>query len=97
MISTVSRRGSVFSLLHRTFGDEVMEAVFSEASTVESWLRTEAALAQSQALHGDITAQQHSRRFSPADETPLFLIAQSPPVCTRAESYADFSRTRFTR
>ena len=58
MISTVSRRGSVFSLLHRTFGDEVMEAVFSEASTVESWLRTEAALAQSQALHGDITAAQ---------------------------------------
>jgi len=50
--------GSVFSLLHRAFGDPQMEAVFSEAATVESWLRTEAALAQSQAVVGEISKEQ---------------------------------------
>ena len=48
-------------------------------------------------LHGDIAAQQHGRRFASANESPLFLIAKSPPVRTRAESYADSSRTRFAR
>ncbi len=50
--------GSIFSLLHRTFGDAQMEAVFSEANTIDAWLRTEAALAQSQAVVGDITPSQ---------------------------------------
>jgi 3-carboxy-cis,cis-muconate cycloisomerase len=58
MSSAVTGAGNIFSLLHRTFGDDVMEEVFSETSTVESWLRTEAALAQSQAAVGVITTSQ---------------------------------------
>lgn len=46
--------GAIFSLLHRTFGDAPMEAVFSEAATVEAWLRTEAELARSQAEVGEL-------------------------------------------
>jgi 3-carboxy-cis,cis-muconate cycloisomerase len=46
----------VFSMLHRAFGDPVMERVFSEAATVEAWLRTEAELARSQAAVGDLDA-----------------------------------------
>jgi 3-carboxy-cis,cis-muconate cycloisomerase len=46
--------GAIFSLLHRAFGDPEMEAVFSEASTVESWLRTECALARAQASVGEL-------------------------------------------
>lgn len=46
--------GSVFSLLTRAFGDPAMEAVFSETATVESWLRTEAQLALSQADVGEL-------------------------------------------
>jgi 3-carboxy-cis,cis-muconate cycloisomerase len=41
-------------MLHRAFGDPEMEAIFSEAATVEAWLRTEAALARSQARAGEL-------------------------------------------
>lgn len=50
--------GSIFSLLQRTFGDGTMEWIFSESETVDAWLRTEAALAQSQAEAGVITLAQ---------------------------------------
>jgi 3-carboxy-cis,cis-muconate cycloisomerase len=50
--------GSIFSILHRAFGDPVMEGVFSETATVESWLRTEAALARAQARVGDLSAER---------------------------------------
>lgn len=40
---------TIFSLLHRVFGDPVMESIFSEASTVQSWMDAEAALARAQA------------------------------------------------
>lgn len=43
-------------MLHRAFGDAAMEAVFSESSAVESWLRAEAALARAQAQLGDLSA-----------------------------------------
>ena len=46
--------GSIFSMLHRAFGDASMEAVFSEAATVEAWLRTEASLARAQASVGEL-------------------------------------------
>ena len=58
MTTSAAPPGSIFSLLHRTFGDAEMEAVFSETNTVASWLRTEAALAQSQAVVGDIARSQ---------------------------------------
>jgi 3-carboxy-cis,cis-muconate cycloisomerase len=45
---------AIFSMLQRAFGDAEMEAVFSEGATVESWLRTEAALARAQAALGDL-------------------------------------------
>lgn len=44
----------IFSMLHRTFGDPEMEAIWSETATIEGWLRTEAALARSQAEVGDL-------------------------------------------
>jgi len=50
--------GRIFSILHRAFGDPVMEGVFSESATVESWLRTEAALARAQARVGDLSAER---------------------------------------
>ena len=46
--------GAIFSMLHRAFGDAATEAIFSEASTVESWLRAEAALARAQAAVGEL-------------------------------------------
>ena len=48
--------GAIFSMLHRAFGDAVMEAVFSEEATVDAWLRTETALARAQAQVGDISS-----------------------------------------
>lgn len=45
---------SIFSMLHRTFGDPVMEAAWSETATIEGWLRTEAALSLAQAEVGDL-------------------------------------------
>jgi 3-carboxy-cis,cis-muconate cycloisomerase len=42
-------------MLHRAFGDAKMEAIFSEVATVEAWLRTEAALALSQAEMGELS------------------------------------------
>lgn len=39
---------SVFSLLHRVFGDAPMAAIFSEVNTIEAWLQVEAALARAQ-------------------------------------------------
>jgi len=45
---------AIFSMLHRAFGDSVMEAVFSESATVQAWLRTEAALARAQAAIGEL-------------------------------------------
>jgi 3-carboxy-cis,cis-muconate cycloisomerase len=50
--------GSVFSLLHRAFGDGPMEAAFSEAATVEAWLRTEAELVRSQAALGELERER---------------------------------------
>jgi 3-carboxy-cis,cis-muconate cycloisomerase len=50
--------GAIFSLLHRAFGDPLMEAVFSESAAVESWLRTEAALARAQAHIGELSAER---------------------------------------
>jgi 3-carboxy-cis,cis-muconate cycloisomerase len=47
---------AIFSMLHRAFGDQEMESVFSEPATVEAWLRTEAALARAQAHVGDISS-----------------------------------------
>ncbi len=49
--------GAIFSMLHRAFGDPVMEAIFSESATVEAWLRTEAALARAQAQAGDLATE----------------------------------------
>jgi 3-carboxy-cis,cis-muconate cycloisomerase len=46
--------GAIFSMLHRAFGDAVMEGVFSETATVEGWLRAEAALARAQAAAGEL-------------------------------------------
>lgn len=50
--------GMVFSMLQRAFGDPAMEAVFSERATVESWLRTESALARAQAGIGEIPIER---------------------------------------
>jgi 3-carboxy-cis,cis-muconate cycloisomerase len=50
--------GAIFSMLHRAFGDAAMETVFSEQASVDSWLRTEAALARAQASVGEITADR---------------------------------------
>ena len=41
-------------MLHRTFGDAAMEAVWSETATVDGWLRTEAALSLAQGIVGDL-------------------------------------------
>jgi 3-carboxy-cis,cis-muconate cycloisomerase len=48
----------IFSMLQRAFGDAAMEAVFSEASTVEAWLKTEAALALAQAELGELAPER---------------------------------------
>lgn len=45
-----------FSLLSALFADEPMTALFSETSTVQRWLETEAALAAAQAETGTLTA-----------------------------------------
>ena len=45
---------AIFSMLHRTFGDAGMEAIWSETATVDGWLRTEAALSLSQGAVGDL-------------------------------------------
>jgi 3-carboxy-cis,cis-muconate cycloisomerase len=50
--------GTVFSMLHRAFGDTEMESVFSESATVDAWLRTEAALARSQARVGELSPER---------------------------------------
>jgi len=50
--------GAVFSMLHRAFGDPVMEAIFSEEATVDGWLRTEAALARAQAKVGELEPER---------------------------------------
>lgn len=50
--------GVIFSMLHRAFGDPEMETTFCEAATVESWLRTEVALARAQADVGDIDPER---------------------------------------
>ncbi len=49
---------AIFSMLQRAFGDAVMEAMFSESATVEAWLRTEAALALSQAEIGELGVER---------------------------------------
>ena len=57
-METVDRPGlgptTIFSMLHRTFGDPVMEAAWSETATIDVWLRTEAALSLAQAEVGDL-------------------------------------------
>jgi 3-carboxy-cis,cis-muconate cycloisomerase len=58
VIDPPAHPGTIFSLLHRTFGDASMEAIFSESQTIDSWLQAEAALAQSQAAVGDLTPSQ---------------------------------------
>ncbi len=58
MNSSDAPPGAIFSLLHRAFGDPLMEAVFSESATVESWLRTEAALARAQAQIGELSPER---------------------------------------
>src|SRR4051794_4247571 len=45
---------TIFSMLHRTFGDPEMEAIWSETATIDGWLRTEAALSLAQAEVGDL-------------------------------------------
>lgn len=50
----MSEATTIFSMLHRTFGDAVMEAAWSETATIDGWLRTEAALSLSQAEVGDL-------------------------------------------
>ena len=58
MMESAAAAGYIFSMLQRAFGDVEMEAVFSEAATVESWLRTEAALARAQASVGEISTDR---------------------------------------
>ena len=58
MTGTAGSPGAIFSMLHRTFGDAAMEAVFSEPATVEGWLRTEAALARAQAHVGELEPER---------------------------------------
>ena len=55
MTSAAGTPGSIFSMLQRAFGDAEMEAIFSEEATVDAWLRTEAALALSQAEVGELS------------------------------------------
>lgn len=50
--------GAIFSMLHRAFGDAEMESVFSEAVTVDAWLRTEAALVRAQAAVGEVDPER---------------------------------------
>jgi 3-carboxy-cis,cis-muconate cycloisomerase len=57
-MSDTATPGSIFSMLQRAFGDAAMEAVFAEAATVDGWLRTEAALARSQADVGELDPQR---------------------------------------
>jgi 3-carboxy-cis,cis-muconate cycloisomerase len=45
-------------MLQRAFGDASMAALFSEDATVDSWLRTEAALAMAQSRVGQISADR---------------------------------------
>ncbi len=52
----MTQPSAIFSMLHRTFGDAQMEAVWSETATVEGWLRAEAALSLAQAEVGDLDA-----------------------------------------
>lgn len=54
-------RSYPFDLLDHLFGDRAMAEVFSESSTVEGWLRTEAALAKAQAGLGIISAEDAAR------------------------------------
>ncbi|HSM32679.1 MAG TPA: lyase family protein, partial [Anaerolineae bacterium] len=58
MSEVVAAPGTIFSMLHRAFGDAAMEAIFAEAATVDAWLRTEAALARSQAEVGELDPQR---------------------------------------
>jgi 3-carboxy-cis,cis-muconate cycloisomerase len=58
MSEVVAAPGTIFSMLHRAFGDAAMETIFAEASTVDAWLRTEAALARSQAEVGELDPQR---------------------------------------
>ncbi len=67
--------GSIFSMLHRAFGDPVMEAVFSEAATVEAWLRTEVALARAQARVGDLPVERAEAIATACQLTNLDLEA----------------------
>jgi 3-carboxy-cis,cis-muconate cycloisomerase len=58
MSDSTATPGSIFSMLQRAFGDAAMEAVFAEAATVDAWLRTEAALARSQAAVGELEPER---------------------------------------
>jgi 3-carboxy-cis,cis-muconate cycloisomerase len=58
MSDAVAAPGTIFSMLHRAFGDATMELIFAETATVEAWLRTEAALARSQAEVGELDPQR---------------------------------------
>ncbi|MCI2421755.1 adenylosuccinate lyase family protein [Saccharopolyspora sp. K220] len=49
-------RRTPFGLLSHLYGDPAMAAIFSAESAVQSWLRTEAALARAQAEVGVLTA-----------------------------------------
>jgi 3-carboxy-cis,cis-muconate cycloisomerase len=50
--------GAIFSMLHRAFGDAVMESALSAPATVEGWLRAEAALARAQAAVGELAPER---------------------------------------
>ena len=58
MSGSAATPGRIFSMLQRAFGDAAMEAVFAEAATVDAWLRTEAALARSQAEVGELDPER---------------------------------------
>ena len=82
--------GAIFSMLQRAFGDMPMEAVFSESATVESWLRTEAALAIAQAEVGDLSPERagaiaHACRLENLD---LPALAIPEPVSVGPSSIA---------
>lgn len=49
--------GSPFSLLTRLFGDPAMEAIYSEQSSLELWMRVEVALAAAQARLGTLSPE----------------------------------------
>jgi 3-carboxy-cis,cis-muconate cycloisomerase len=53
--SSVTMIGSPFSLLTRLFGDPAMEAIYSEQSSIELWMRVEVALAAAQARLGTLS------------------------------------------